>query len=352
MRILVDIGHPAHVHYFRNTIKNLEKLGYVFLITARSKKVIFDLLDHYNLEYIERGEGGDTILGKLVYLLRADFKLILSAIKFKPDIFLSFTTPYAAHASFLLRKPHLSFNDTEHVDRVNSILTFPFCTKIFTPKSYLHDLGKNHVRFNSVMEGFYLHPKYFKPQKKNLEYLNLVDDEPYVILRFVSWNAHHDIGHNGLDHKTKLELVKLLSSKYRIFISSESKLPDDLVSYKINIPPAYMHDVLAFAELFIGESATMVSECALLGTPAVYVNSLPQMGYLQLEEEEGLIKQFKSSENVVDYVKHLIQMDDIKSKFRQRSSEMQEAFNNPTDMLCGLLKNYPESVKNLSKEIN
>ncbi len=37
--------------------------------------------------------------------------------------------------------------------------------------------------------------------------------------------------------------------------------------------------LLAYATLFIGEGATMASECAVLGTPAIYVNSL-QLGYL------------------------------------------------------------------------
>ena len=35
-----------------------------------------------------------------------------------------------------------------------------------------------------------------------------------------------------------------------------------------------MHNALKYASLFVGEGATMASECAILGTPAIYVNSL------------------------------------------------------------------------------
>jgi len=35
MKILIDIGHPAHVHLFRNLIKNLEHKGHFVLVTVK-----------------------------------------------------------------------------------------------------------------------------------------------------------------------------------------------------------------------------------------------------------------------------------------------------------------------------
>jgi len=37
MRILIDIGHPAHVHFFRNAIRELEGRGDA--VGAREKEV-------------------------------------------------------------------------------------------------------------------------------------------------------------------------------------------------------------------------------------------------------------------------------------------------------------------------
>jgi uncharacterized protein len=61
-------------------------------------------------------EGREVIhhLGKILYLPKANALLLKHALKFKPDLFLSFSSPYAAQVSSILRKPHIAFDDTEH----------------------------------------------------------------------------------------------------------------------------------------------------------------------------------------------------------------------------------------------
>ena len=49
MRILFDLGHPAHVHYFKNLIKLLKKNGNQVLIVAREKDVTHSLLKYYGI---------------------------------------------------------------------------------------------------------------------------------------------------------------------------------------------------------------------------------------------------------------------------------------------------------------
>ena len=36
MRILIDIGHPAHVHLFRNLYKELISKGHFVIVTVKS----------------------------------------------------------------------------------------------------------------------------------------------------------------------------------------------------------------------------------------------------------------------------------------------------------------------------
>ena len=38
MRILIDIGHPAHVHIFKNFAHEMEKRGHELLFTCRDKE--------------------------------------------------------------------------------------------------------------------------------------------------------------------------------------------------------------------------------------------------------------------------------------------------------------------------
>jgi len=156
--------------------------------------------------------------------------------------------------------------------------------------------------------------------------LNIEANQEYILLRFVSWNAHHDYGQSGINLETKRKLISILKIKYKVFISSEGELDDEFEPYKIKIAPEKMHDVIANASLFIGESGTMASESAYLGTPAVYINSLPLMCYLKLEQDHGILKHFPSSVGVVEYVTQLIEDNELKNKLTERTKEMKKNF--------------------------
>ena len=114
MRVLFDLGHPAHVHYFKNLLKLLKKNGNQVLIDAREKDVTHSLLRNYKIPYLSRGKGSKTLSGKLFYLFKANFQLYKYSIVFKPDLFISFASPYAAQIANYFNKPHIAFTDTEH----------------------------------------------------------------------------------------------------------------------------------------------------------------------------------------------------------------------------------------------
>jgi len=345
MKILIDIGHPAHVHYFRNFYNSFSAKGHVFLFIAREREVIMSLLKNYGIENISRGTGKDSSLGKLIYMLKSDFFILRKAIRFKPDLCLSFSSPYLAQVSYLMRIPHISLTDTEHTDKTHKKFTFPFSNVIITPSSYQNDLGPKHVRIKSVIEYFYLHPKFYQPNDSIYDLLDINTNTKYVILRFISWNAFHDVKQHGFTMDQKRELVNILSKKYRVFISSERTIEPEFSNYQISIPPERMHDALAFASLFIGESATMASESVLLGTPAVYVNSLPLMCYLKMEQDYGLLKHFKDGIYVLDHVNSLLNVPDLKEMTVQRRYQMVDTFINPTDFLVWFVENYPDSAR-------
>ncbi len=135
MKIFIDIGHPAHVHYFRNFIKIMEGKGHEFLVIARDRQYVFDLLRAYEIDFISRGKGGNGALSKLWYLKVTSIKQYFRARSFKPDMFLDFGTIYSALASLILRKPHLVFEDTENAS-LYRLLYKPFVTEIFTPECF------------------------------------------------------------------------------------------------------------------------------------------------------------------------------------------------------------------------
>ena len=130
MNILIDIGHPAHIHIFRYFAKEMGTRGHSVMFTCRDKEVVIDLLEHYEFTYYSFGKSLVGVFGKLAGLFKFDIMLLRIALKFKPDIFLSHGSFYAAHVAGLLRKPHISLEDTGNMEQVR--LYRPFTRIIIT----------------------------------------------------------------------------------------------------------------------------------------------------------------------------------------------------------------------------
>ena len=347
MKIFIDIGHPAHVHYFRRAIKSLQKKGHEFLITARDKDVTIKLLDHYKIDYFNRGKGRSSLLGKMLYPLKTNFKLFFLARRFSPDFSLSFASPYAAQVSFLLNKDHIAFTDTEHAKL--GIASFLLFSKfVLTPVVYKNDLGKKHIRFNGFMEQCYMDKKNLR---KTVFSLDKYKFNKTVFIRLVSWNASHDIGESGFTNKELKALIKSLEINTNIIISCEGKIPEELKKYQIMIEPHEIHALLNSVDLFIGEGATMASECAMIGTPAIYVNSLTA-GTIIEQEKFKLVHRFESSLGVLDKALEILNDHSRKTKYEKRNRNF---LNNQIDVnkfIKFFIINYPKSAKILQENPN
>jgi predicted glycosyltransferase len=312
MKIIVDIGHPAHVHYFKNFIKIMNSRGHNFLITARDKEITYYLLDALKINYFKRGKGRTSILGKIFYIIEGDYKIYKLAKKFGPDISINFSSPYAAHVSKILRIPCINFTDTEHA-KYQHLMSVPFTDVIITPRSYRKKFGKKQIYFNGTMDLLYLHPKYFQPDIRILSELGISPGEKFIIIRFVAWKASHDVGEIGINYKDKIKLIKELSKYYKIFISSEYDLPHELLKYKLNMRYEEVHNILYYASLYIGESTSMATEAATLGTPAICVNS--SANYFGVFDEfikYNLIEVMNNIDKVISRTMEILNIPDYK----------------------------------------
>jgi len=267
MRILIDIGHPAHIHLFKNFAWRMQERGHKILFTCRDRECVLQLMRVYEFVYDNFGKHYSSVQGKIFGLLKNELQMLNTAIQFKPDLFLSHGSTIAAFTSFIMHKPHIAFEDTFNMEQVK--LSMPFTDVVLTGDYSHPSLGKKEIKYPGYHELAYLYPNVFTPDESVLEILGMKKGEKYAIVRFVAWEASHDIGHSGISYENKIKLVKTLSRHLRVFISSEKELPEELENYQINIPPEQMHNALAYAHLFIGESGTMASECVVLGTPAI-----------------------------------------------------------------------------------
>ncbi|WP_292381589.1 DUF354 domain-containing protein [Methanosarcina sp. UBA289] len=284
MKILVDIVHPADVHVIKNFIWEMEKRGHEILVTARNKDVAINLLDAYNIKYTIISEARKGLLNLGMELITRDLKLLNIARKFRPDILIGLMNPSVTHVALLLNRKSIMFTDTEHEKLIN-YASFPFASLICTPKCYTKNLGKKQVRYDSYHEVAYLHPNYFTPNPAVLEKIGLSENDIFIVMRFVSWGASHDVGQSGLTMEDKRNAVKAFEKYGRVLITSEGPLPPEFEKYRITVSPENIHDLLYYATLLYGESSTMASECAVLGTHAIFVNTL-RLGYTDEEEEK------------------------------------------------------------------
>jgi len=350
MRILIDIGHPGHVHLLKNFTLDMQKEGHEIFFTCRDKEFEIYLLEYYGFNYISFGKKYKSLWGKIFGLLKFDLQEILTAFKFKPDLFLSAGSMYAAHAAFFYRKPHFAFEDTFNMEQVK--LYLPFTEAVFVSKSGEAPLPpKKMVKYAGFHELAYLHPNQFTPDPNIFQDLELAKDEKYIILRFVSWDASHDIGQSGISMAYKEEIIKTLSPYAKIFISAEGKLPENLQQYQLKVSPEKIHDVLASATLFIGEGATMASECAMLGTPAIYVNSLDALT-IQDQEKYGLLFNYRTAENILEKALSLMEMDDLNKIFKEKQQKMLSDKIDVTAFLLWFVKHYPESMQTMHDNPN
>lgn len=351
MRILVDIGHPAHVHFFKNTIWKLQEDGHEVKITARHKEIAQYLLDVYGFDYVDRGTGSGNIMGKVANMLKTDGLLYKIAKSFKPIILMGLHNPYVAQVGRLFGKKVLTFTDTEHA-KLAGYLTYSFSDCILTPSCFKKDFGKKQIRYNGYHELAYLHPNYFKPDPSVLDDLGLSKDDKFIILRFVAWRASHDIGQKGFDLDTKRQLVKELEKYGRVLITSEKPLPKEFEKYRITIAPERIHDLLYYATMYIGEGATMATESAILGTPSIFVNSLAnELGnFIELEQKYGLVFNYwNDTERVIKKATALVQQPNLKQEWKKKREKLLKDKIDVTAFMTWFIENYPESFQIIKK---
>ena len=283
MRILLDITHPAHVHFFRHAIECWRARGHTVLITTRRKDIALELLEKFGLEYEDLGPARSGLVGLGLELVGRTRKLCRQVREFQPDVMAAIGGVFIAQAGWWCRVPSVVFYDTENA-WLSNLLTYPFCTVVATPRCYEGSVPKKkHRTYAGYHELAYTHPNRFTPDPGVLLRFGLEPEVPFIFMRLVSWGAAHDVTDHGFTGI--VEAVRELERFGRVLISSERDLPPSLEPLRLTTSPELVHHLLHYARLFIGESATMASESATLGTPAIFVSTSVR-GYTNEQESK------------------------------------------------------------------
>lgn len=322
-RVLFDIFHPADVHFFKNAIRTLTERGDDVLVTSRDKDIALDLLAQLGIDNKKISKKGKGPLGLMLELVIRNLRLLRIARKFKPHIFIGNNSPSVAQIAWLMRRPSIIFEDTE-IHRFNHRAYYPFVTEVHSPDCYQLKLGRKHKTYPGYHALAYLHPNHFEPNPDiSKRYLN-DSEKKIVLIRFVEWGSIHDVKAGKLSDRDKIDMVETLQEYASVYISSEANLPAELESCRISVFGEDIHHIMYDADLVIGESATMCSEAATLGTPSIYIDKKGRGYTRELDIKYGLCFNFKPHQlnTVLSKSLDLLSMNSIREHFKKNREKM------------------------------
>lgn len=322
MKVMISIEHPAWAHQFHCMIDRLQARGDEVRVLAVDKDGDLELLKSFGIPYTLCAHStGKNVMEKGFLFVGLCVRYAWEALRFHPDALIGRASPMMAVAAAVCGKPHILYEDTE-VSKFSLNICKRLSRKILTPRTFLTNLGPKQERLSTYKELFYLHPSDFTPSREKLREAHFNPDEPYTLVRFVAWNASHDVGLRGLSEKEKLAFLKRLEKYGKVYLSSERELSPELEPYRLQTPYPLIHHVLAFARLVVSEGATMASEAVVLGTHALYINQIVSGSTQEQEEKYRLLRCFNRGddryERALDAADELLSDPELEQKGREK----------------------------------
>ena len=339
MKVLVDITHPAHVHFFKYAIRDWQAHGHQVVVTSRDKDLTLYLLDRYGFHHTMLSQARKGVLGLGLEMLERGRKLWGIVRSERPAVLTGVGGTFIAPVGKLTGTPVVIFTDTEHA-KVSNAIAFPLADVVCTPACYEDRIGRKQVTYAGYQELAYLHPNRFTPDPSQLQSFGVSSEEPYIVMRLVAWASGHDVGDKGF---TDLRAaVETLSRYGRVLISSENPLPSDLAQYEVAVSPEQIHHLLAFATLYIGESATMTSESAILGVPSIFISTSTR-GYTNEQERKyGLVYTFSDPKTAqiegICLAEELLKKENLGQQWQEKRAKMLDEKQDVTQFIATLFE--------------
>jgi predicted glycosyltransferase len=320
-------------------IPRLEADGHTVAVTSRRKDVTLELLDAVGLEHRCLSTARPSLPGLALEMVLRVARLCREIRRFRPHVLLARDGAYACQAGWLMRVPAISFDDTDDA-RLQQRVYAPLAWRIYTDRAYRRRLGTRHRLYRGVSSLAYLAPAVFTPDPGIIRELGLGADVRLILCRLVSWTASHDMGHRGLDRAHLTALLAELSRQGRVLVTSEAPLGPELEPYRIGLPPHRLHHLMAHCSLYVGESATVAAECAVLGVPAVHV-STRRLWYTDELEQYGLVHNVDSVEGCARRALAILADERSPSRYAELRSRYLEASDDLVEVVRQALAEVP-----------
>ena len=294
--VLIDISHPAHVHFFRPLARALIAAGAPVTIVGRDKDVTVRLLEASGLPHLvlpmgRYSKGRCAAAGELIRRSRELRRLIR---QHSVKVVLT-RNPSGVIAAFGTRATSVFDTDDGRSVGIHYWAARPFAN-IITSSAFDPEVhGRGHRRYRALKAHMFLHPDRFTPDPE-VRRRYLTDDEQFCVARFSAHDASHDRRIVGITAAGRRAILERLLRFGPVLVSVEGNdlrlCRDD--GEVIPVAPEDFHDLLAAASLFVGDSQSVAAEAAILGVPALRLSGFTgRVFYLSLLEESELVRNFR-----------------------------------------------------------
>ena len=348
MNILIDIAHPAHVHLIKNTYYELTNKGHKVIVTVKDIPSAVQLLNILEIPFIYLGGKSDSLIGKAFLQLKFNYLLWKVVLREKIDIAFGSSLTIAQLSKYTKVKSIILDDDDDVVEPLFVKYAHPAADHILSPACTIRRTQKM-IGYSGYHELAYLHPNRFNPDESVLSEIGVLPGEKYFILRFNAFKAHHDVGVQGLSLENKRQLISLLERYGKVFITTERNIDDEFKPYQLKVSPDKAHSLMYYATMLVGDSQTMTSEAAVLGTPAIRCNTfVRRISYLEEEEfKYNLTYGFlpENSDSLFLKINELLEMPNIKYEWKNRRDNMLKDKIDVTAFFTWFIENYPQSAQ-------
>jgi len=186
MRILVDLGHPAHFHLLKHAIVHLRRDNDV-VVVARQKDCLPDLLAQENIPFHlvpRRGLGLAALGGEALRALALGLRLAWR----KPFDLLIGNSIVIGPLARMTGGISVVFNEDDcRAVPLQAFLAYRPAHYVVTPRCLkFENYGLKHLTYGGYEEMAYLHPNRFRPDPSVRGELGLGDGERFFVVRLVA----------------------------------------------------------------------------------------------------------------------------------------------------------------------
>lgn len=269
MRVHFDISHPAHLNFFKYSIKELHRRGHEIFITVLDRGALISIarreFQGYMIFRAGRHRGGIFSIIVEANILKF-FRLLAFYIRKKPDVTLSCGGFVAGAIMKMAGRPNYQFDDDP--ERKNNVrLERLTATLLFFPP--VTEARNNIQIYRGIKEWAYLSPRYFQPDITVLNDYNVIAGE-YIFVREVSRETLNYM------HQNKDPIIASLieSTKgFKVLLSLERKqdrflYPEDWIM--LREPVSDIHSLIYYSRALISSGDSMAREACILGVPSFY----------------------------------------------------------------------------------